>query len=123
MRCPTPNRARIPRGHLCRLIAAMLFLAAHARVLAAQDRSPTRDPSPEVMKLSMRGVRSVDQHDLEKSISTQASKCVGLFVMPLCLFSRSPILWQKQYLDRDQLRLDVLRIRVYYWRSGFREAT
>src|SRR5256885_8742334 len=32
-------------------------------------------------------------------------------------------LWQKQYLDRDQLRLDVLRIRVYYWRSGFREAT
>ena len=71
----------------------------------------------------MKGVKNVDQHDLEKSIQTQASRCVSLFVQPFCWISHSPIFWQKFYLDRDEFRRDALRIRVYYWKRGFREAT
>ena len=71
----------------------------------------------------MKGVKHVDQHDLEKSIQTQASRCVSLFVQPFCWISHSPVFWQKYYLNRDEFRRDVLRIRVYYWKRGFREAT
>jgi outer membrane protein assembly factor BamA len=30
--------------------------------------------------------------------------------------------WEKRYLDRTELRRDVLRIRVFYWLRGFRDA-
>ena len=55
-------------------LAALLLLAASARLLSAQSPPPEKSPSPEVLKLRVRGVRHVDHHDLLKSISTQASR-------------------------------------------------
>lgn len=104
-------------------LAAFILLVATAPTLAGQARTPTKEPSPEVKKLVMHGVKHVDQHDLEKSIATQASACRTLLLEPFCLFSQSPILVQHNYLDRDEFRRDVLRIRVYYWRRGYRQAT
>jgi outer membrane protein assembly factor BamA len=104
-------------------IAASLLIAANAPAVGAQARSPTKDRSPEVLKLVVSGVKKVDMHDLQLSIATQASKCRSLFFEPFCLFSKSPILVEKHYLDHNEMRLDVLRIRVYYWRHGYREAT
>jgi outer membrane protein assembly factor BamA len=82
-----------------------------------------KEKTPEVMQLTVKGVKHVDQHDLEKSLGTQASKCGSLVFYIICPFSRSPLFWQKHDLDRDEFRRDVLRIRVYYWKRGFREAT
>jgi outer membrane protein insertion porin family/translocation and assembly module TamA len=76
-----------------------------------------------VKKLVITGVKHVDQHDLEKSIATQPSKCRSFLLEPFCLVSGSPIFVEHHYLDRDDFRRDVLRIRVYYWRHGYREAT
>lgn len=105
-------------------IATCFLLAATATVLHAQAKTPAnQNPSPEVKKLVMHGVKHVDQHDLEKSIATQASKCRSLLLEPFCLISQSPILVEHHYLDRDEFRRDVLRIRVYYWRRGYRETT
>ena len=123
MRLPYPERAPSARVQSWQTLAAMLLLVAGALPLRAQSRSPAKDPSPEIVQLTMKGVKNVDQHDLEKSIQTQVSKCVSLFVQPFCWISHSPIFWQKFYLDRDEFRRDVLRIRVYYWKRGFREAT
>jgi outer membrane protein insertion porin family/translocation and assembly module TamA len=110
------------RGNWWYMLAAMLLCAASAPG-RAQSKSPAKDPSPEVMKLTVKGVKHVDQHDLEQSIQTHASKCISFFLTPFCLVSRSPVLWDKYYLDRDEFRRDVLRMRVYYWKRGYREAT
>jgi outer membrane protein insertion porin family/translocation and assembly module TamA len=111
------------RAQSWQTLAAILMLVAGAGPLRAQSRSPAKGPTPEVVQLTIKGVKNVDQHDLEKSIQTQVSRCVSLFVQPFCWISHSPIFWQKFYLDRDEFRRDVLRIRVYYWKRGFREAT
>jgi outer membrane protein insertion porin family len=105
----------------CRLATLSLFVAASAS--GAQARNPTKEPSPEVKKLVVRGVKHVDQHDLEMSIATQPSKCRSFLLEPFCLVSQSPIFVEHHYLDRDEFRRDVLRIRVYYWKRGYREAT
>lgn len=118
------NRAPTVRGS-CRWssLAAILVLAASARALPGQAKTPTRDSHPEVVSLVVKGVKHVDQHDLEKSIATQASKCGSLIFQLICPFSRSPTFWQKHYFDQDEFRRDVLRLRVYYWKRGYRDAT
>lgn len=122
MSTPDPGRALRTCGNSWYMLAAMLFITTSVPALA-QSKSPAKDPSPEVMKLTVKGVKHVDQHDLEQSIQTHASKCISFFLTPFCLVSRSPVLWDKYYLDRDEFRRDVLRLRVYYWKRGYREAT
>jgi outer membrane protein insertion porin family len=68
------------------------------------------------------GVKHVDVNDLSKSISTQASKCRSLLLIPFCLFSHSPTLEDKHYLDETEFQRDVVRIRLYYWKRGYRDA-
>ena len=115
-------RARIVRG-MSGVVFAALALAATASVVRAQASKKEKPDSPEVLKLTIRGVKHVDQHDLEKSIATQATHCRTLLLVPICWFSKSPIFVEHDYLNRDEMRKDVLRIRVYYWRRGYREAT
>jgi outer membrane protein assembly factor BamA len=67
-------------------------------------------------------VDHVDPVDLERSIATRASQCRNLFVQLFCFFSRSPTFVDKQYLDREEFKRDVLRIRVYYYKHGYRQA-
>jgi outer membrane protein assembly factor BamA len=104
-------------------VAAYLSMAVTVPALRAQVPSPEKQPSPEVLKMRVLGVKHVDQHDLEKNVSTQASRCNSPLLLPFCLFSKSPLFVEKHYLNRQEFQLDVLRIRVYYWKSGYREAT
>ena len=116
-------RAPLSRELLRHSLAALLLLAAGGRLLWAQSVPPEKRPSPEILKLRVRGVKHVDQHDLEKSISTTASRCNSPLLLPFCLVSKSPLFVEKHYLDRKEFQRDVLRLRVYYWRAGYREAT
>src|SRR5688572_20870767 len=77
---------------------------------------------PEVRALELRGVASVDRGELLQSISTSESSCKSLLLFAFCPLSHSDRFWDKAYLDRTELRRDVLRIRVFYWLRGFREA-
>ncbi len=96
---------------------------AGPRSARAQDAQEPQRARPEVRKLTLSGVKHVDEHDLLKSISTQASKCRSLILYPICFFSRAP-LWQEQYyLDESEFQRDVIRIRLYYWKHGYRETT
>ena len=101
------------------LAAGMLLLLPAAGI--AQTPTPDQRNAPEVRKLAFKGVKHVDQHDLEKSISTQASKCRSLILLPFCLFSHSPTFEEKHYFNEDEFRRDVLRIRLYYWKRGWRD--
>jgi outer membrane protein insertion porin family len=101
---------------------AIVLLAVISGSLAAQSSHDEERLAPEVRKLAITGVKSVDWHDLSRSINTRASKCRSLLLYPFCLFSKSPTVEDKYYLDQKELERDVVRIRVYYWYKGFREA-
>jgi outer membrane protein insertion porin family len=89
--------------------------------IGAQTASDKQSRKPEVRSLSIKGVKSVDYHDLSNSIETRASQCRNLLLMPFCWISRSPTIFDKYYLDETEFKRDVLRIRLYYWKRGFRE--
>jgi len=103
------------------VIAALL---GTSRATAAQ-RAEKNDQSerPEVRSLTLSGVRSVDRDELLQSIATSASHCKSFLLYAFCPLSHSSNIWEKRYLDRTELRRDVLRIRVFYWIRGFRQAT
>jgi len=91
--------------------------------LHAQNTRDQQRESPEIRKLTFSGVKSVDQTDLRKSIGTQATKCRSMLLMPFCWISHSPTIEDKHYLDQTEFERDVLRIRLYYWKHGYRDAT
>jgi outer membrane protein insertion porin family/translocation and assembly module TamA len=103
-----------------RLFLSWACALALPSVLLAQTRDDQRN-SPEVRRLVIDGAKNVDVHDLKKSISTQASACRNLILEVFCLFTNSPTFEDKHYLDESELRRDVVRIRLYYWKRGYRD--
>lgn len=105
--------------------AALVLLLPAA--LASQT---TATPAPskigpvkwEVKSLTLKGVKAVDPKDLRLSIATDQSHCVSLLLSPICWISKTRYFYTRKYLDRVELARDVLRIRVYYWKRGYREA-
>jgi outer membrane protein insertion porin family/translocation and assembly module TamA len=88
----------------------------------AQAADAEQTASPEVRELRITGVRSVDESELRDSLATQASACRSLLLRPFCLVSRSRFVYERRFLDRDELERDVLRVLVYYFRRGYRDA-
>src|SRR5688572_3844781 len=108
-------RARVLAGLL---VAAGLTFAPHP--LSAQ--SGDQRNAPEVRDLDLNGVNGVSRADLARSIATSKSECRSMLWLPFCLVSRSPTLWSRKYLDREEFRRDVLRVLVFYWKRGYRDA-
>ena len=103
------------------LRAVLLLATLSSSGLFAQSTRDQEREDPEVRGLVLKGVEHVDVQELLKSMSTQASKCRSLLIRPFCLVSHSPTFEDKHYLDRAELRRDVLRIRLIYWKHGYRE--
>jgi outer membrane protein assembly factor BamA len=79
------------------------------------------EPGPLVTRLSFEGVSNVSRSELQRTLSTEATKCRTILLQPFCAISNSSIFEIKRYLDRDQLTRDVLRVAVFYWLRGFRQ--
>ena len=62
------------------------------------------------------------QSDLLQSVYTTASYCNSIILKPFCWISKSHYFYTRKYLDHKELERDVLRIRVFYWKRGYREA-
>jgi outer membrane protein insertion porin family len=103
------------------LTVGMLILIPAA--LRAQNARTDQLEAPEVRSLTFTGVTHVDVHDLRRSLSTQQSKCRSLLLTPFCLVSHSPTFEFKFYLNETELHRDVLRVRLYYWKRGYRDVT
>ncbi|MGQ0766104.1 MAG: BamA/OMP85 family outer membrane protein [Gemmatimonadota bacterium] len=69
------------------------------------------------------GVTAVDRDELLNGLATRGSSCKSFLYAPFCLLSRSPAFVARRFLDPTELRRDVLRIRLFYWRRGYRDAT
>ena len=111
-----------------RLSAAVVVLASLAPGLVPGGRAllhaqtPKGSVSkPQITKLSVTGVKSVDKDELLSHLSLEESHCRSLVLTPICWISKSPTFFQKAYLDHDELARDVLRARVFYFERGFRD--
>jgi outer membrane protein insertion porin family/translocation and assembly module TamA len=104
-------------------IAAFLLVAAGGNLGAQAQADRNEHESPEVTELSLTGVHKVSKSQLEQSIATRASSCKSFLLEPFCLFSHSELFVDKRFLDRTELKRDVLRIKVFYWKRGYRSAS
>jgi outer membrane protein insertion porin family/translocation and assembly module TamA len=104
------------------VVLGCLYLGALTSAAYAQSKVNSNPiETPEIKHLALNGVTSVDPLDLEASIASVATQCRNVLYWPLCrLFGGRFV--KKEYLDRDEIARDMVRIRVYYWRRGFRAA-
>jgi len=100
------------------LLAGALALAP--ATLLSQEKEPG---NPEVVSVKLNGVHVVQQGELRQSIHTTASHCNSFILKPFCWISKAKIFYTEKHLDREELQRDPLRIRVFYWKRGYREAT
>ena len=115
------RRASHRRWRWCIALGAALALSS--RALSAQPSRDDQREAPEVRKLVWRGVKHVPQYELDRSVSIQASECRSVLLVPFCLFSHASVFFARRYLDHEELKRDVLRIRVLYYKHGYRETT
>jgi outer membrane protein insertion porin family len=67
-------------------------------------------------------VEVVRKDELRQNIYTTASHCNSFILKPFCWISKAKYFYTKKYLDHKELERDVLRVRIFYWKRGYREA-
>jgi outer membrane protein assembly factor BamA len=102
-------------------VAALLLLLPGAVSSQTPPTASKEPPKTEVDRLIFKGVKSVDRKDLKLSLYTDASHCVSLVLTPLCWLTHAHYVYARKFLNHDELKRDVLRAEVYYWKRGFRE--
>ena len=102
-------------------LAALLLLIPGA--IAAQTPTPVSKtpPKTEVDRLVFKGVKHVDLNELRLSLYTEQSHCTSFILTPLCMLTHAHYVFARKYLDHDELKRDVLRGEVFYWKRGYRE--
>ncbi|PYP51762.1 MAG: hypothetical protein DMD39_07895, partial [Gemmatimonadetes bacterium] len=105
-------------GRLRAIVAGGILLGP---ALLFAQQAPTTPSHPEVVNLTLKGVKSVKQSELLSNIYTTASYCNSFILKPFCWISHAKYFFTKKYLDRQELGRDLLRIRVFYWKRGYRE--
>jgi outer membrane protein assembly factor BamA len=109
-------------SRLGRTALALLAGAVATPPLAAQRNHADVNPTPEVRKLELNGVsKAVDVGELRANIYTTATTCKSFLLAPICAFSRFQAFEERHYLNRQELARDVLRIKVFYYKRGYRE--
>jgi outer membrane protein assembly factor BamA len=104
------------------VVLGCLYLGALPSAAHAQSKVNSNPvEAPEIKHLALNGVKSVDPLDLELSIASVATQCRNFLYTPFCQIFGGRFV-KKEYLDRDEIARDMVRIRVYYWRRGFRSA-
>jgi outer membrane protein assembly complex protein YaeT len=107
------------RAGLVLTISALLC----GRSARAQSTPPDDRTHPVVDKVDFVGVtKAVDKADLAVGLATQASGCRSLLLEPICLLTKSHLVYDTRTLDHIELARDVVRIKVYYYKHGYREA-
>ncbi|MDB4914666.1 MAG: surface antigen [Gemmatimonadetes bacterium] len=108
--------------HRFSLAACLLAICSHG--LDAQITSPKRDPhdSISVTTLTFPGAVNVSADALKPLIYTRGSPCRLPFLIPVCKLTRSQVVIDRRRTSEQALGEDITKLRVYYWKRGFREA-
>jgi outer membrane protein insertion porin family len=108
-----------PRGAFpaASIIALALWLPTTG---AAQQRNA--EDRPRVERIRFEGVEELDTRDLRRSIVTEETRCRSVLLRPFCWLTDWSVFVRKEYLDREQLAHDDLRLRVRAFQRGYRGA-
>jgi outer membrane protein assembly complex protein YaeT len=108
------------RAHFVLVFALLALLST--RGLPAQNTPPQDRTHPVVDAVKFVGVtKAIDKNDMSSGLATQPSGCKSLLLKPFCLFTKSHLVYDTRTLDHVELARDVVRIKVYYYRRGYRE--
>ncbi|MDB4886947.1 MAG: surface antigen [Gemmatimonadetes bacterium] len=115
-------------GSAALVLVASAFAASPPLLLAQNPAAPPapaeRTRTPEVKKLTLVGVsKNVNEAELLASISTTPTHCKSVVFIPFCKLTPATLFKDRRYLDHRELARDVLRIRIWYYQHGYREAT
>ena len=73
--------------------------------------------------MELNGVsKNVDINELKASIYTEPTRCRSFVLNLVCRFTRYRGFEERHFLNRKELQRDILRLRVFYYKHGFREA-
>ena len=100
------------------LVACGAVLASPA---AAQVQTTARDTLPVIRRVDIEGNQAFGDDQIKRSISIRASGCKSVFLGPFCWVGIDAFR-RIERLDPRELRTDVARIRVFYFRRGYRQA-
>ena len=111
----------ILRRPLSAAVVVIASLVPGGRALLHAQTPKGSVSKPQITKLTITGVKSVDKDELLSHLSLESSRCRSLLLTPICWITKSPTFYQKAYLDRQELARDMLRARVFYFERGFRD--
>lgn len=119
---PVCVRSRLKsRGRFLRVIwAAVLIFAVCPTVLRAQEEEE-EEAQPVVNKVSIEGNQRFSDDEIKAVIATRESGCKSIILFPLCKLGFG-VARRLVRFDPRELRTDVARIRVFYYRRGYRDA-
>jgi outer membrane protein assembly factor BamA len=94
--------------------------AVQASALAAGQAAAQRGPdSVEIRSIQFEGNASFAEPQLRASIMADATHCRSPALLPLCWFGTS---LERAWFDPRVLAFDSVRVRLFYYRHGYREA-
>lgn len=111
-------------GPFTRLVSAAgvaVCCCLSAATLQAQRDDRSERLAPEVRSVNVRGNENLDDGTITRSIATRASRCRSIVLQPFCWVADADLFVDRRFLDEDEFARDVLRIRILYWRHGYRE--
>ncbi len=111
-----------PFTPLIRAAGVAGFCCFSAATLQAQRDDRSERLAPEVRSIDIRGNDALGDALIRRSIATRATRCRSIVLQPFCWVADADLFTDRRFLDDDQLARDVLRIRILYWRHGYREA-
>ena len=103
---------------------AALFVGGLILLLPLPTRAQTttaRDTLPFVRRVEIGGNAAFSDDEIRNAIATRASGCKSFVLAPLC-WAGLDIFKRRERLDPRELRTDVARVRIYYYRRGYRQA-
>jgi outer membrane protein insertion porin family len=117
---PLRGNMSVRASSTCRAVLVALLLLVPGTAAAQEDILSAE--RPRVMRISFPGAEALDERVLRSAILTEPSSCRGFLLQPFCWLTDWHVLVRRSYLDREELERDELRLRVLYFRRGFREA-
>lgn len=115
-------RTRAAFFTLAGCLGAVAALAPH-RASAQAARDGDQNERPEVREVRVLGTRALPRDEVAEALATKASACRGLlYRFTACLFTKSSAVYDRRYLDRLEFERDVVRLLVFYFKRGWRDA-
>ncbi len=113
---------RLAGGLLPVLRATLLGLASTLALAAPlQGQVTARDTLPIVRRIEIEGNTAFSDERIKEAIATRESGCRSVFLSPFCWIGIG-VFHRRVQLSPRELRTDVARIRIFYFRRGYRQA-